>query len=131
MNLAISHIVLAIANGNGTKNDGYLNGNGEAKGSQTHFALLDQELKKQQGHIADFRPALDSIQEFQEEVLKSTTDSIHVVAENSDKVERLQRELKKSQQANEAFSKALREIGAIVTAGQTSWSRSRGVILIH
>ncbi|KAI5802820.1 hypothetical protein FPQ18DRAFT_300934 [Pyronema domesticum] len=32
------------------------------------------------------------------------------------KIERLQRELKKSQQANEAFSKALREIGEIVTA---------------
>ena len=36
------------------------------------------------------------------------------------KVERLHRELKKSQQANEAFSKALREIGEIVTAGTFS-----------
>ena len=120
----VSHNVLAIANGNGTKSDGYLNGNGDVKGSPTNFALLDQRLKEQQGQ-------LDSIQEFQEEVMKSTTDSIHVVAETSDKVERLQRELKKSQQANEAFSKALREIGAIVTAGQTSRFRSRGIILMH
>lgn len=129
--MAVSHIVVAIANGNGTKSDGYLNGNGEVNGSQTNFALLDQRLKEQQGQLAEFRPALDSIQEFQEEVLKSTNDSIHVVAETSDKVERLQRELKKSQQANEAFSKALREIGSIVTAGQTSRFRSRGVILIY
>jgi len=40
-----------------------------------------------------------------------------VPADEASKIDRLQRELKKSQQANEAFSKALREIGEIVTAG--------------
>jgi osomolarity two-component system sensor histidine kinase NIK1 len=40
-----------------------------------------------------------------------------VPADEASKIDRLQRELKKSQQANNAFSKALREIGEIVTAG--------------
>lgn len=102
--------------GNGTKSEAYTNGNGEVKGPESSIALLDQRLKEQQGQLAEYGPTLDSIQEFQEEVLKNANDSIHVVTETSDKVERLQRELKKSQQANEAFSKALREIGAIVTA---------------
>lgn len=92
------------------------------KGPESSIALLDQRLKEQQGQLAEYGPTLDSIQEFQEEVLKNANDSIHVVTETSDKVERLQRELKKSQQANEAFSKALREIGAIVTAGKASRS---------
>lgn len=123
-----SHRNLVTA-GNGTKNENFPNGNGEVKGSENSIALLDQRLKEQQGQLAEYGPTLDSIQEFQEEVLKNANDSIHVVTETSDKVERLQRELKKSQQANEAFSKALREIGAIVTAGKALRS-CFGLVLI-
>lgn len=53
--------------------------------------------------------------------LRQETDKVRMVpqvpANEATKIDRLQRELKKSQQANEAFSKALREIGEIVTAG--------------
>ena len=109
--MAVSHIVLAIANDNGTLSGGYLIENGEVKGSEPGSALLDQTLKEDKG------TALDSPREFQP---KTMTDSILMVDETSDRVERLQRELKKSQQANRAFSEALREIGVIITAGQTS-----------
>jgi len=118
----VSHKNLVAVVGNGTKSETYTNGNGEVKGPESSIALLDQRLKEQQGQLAVYDSTLDSIQEFQEEVLKNANDSIHVVTETSDKVERLQRELKKSQQANEAFSKALREIGAIVTAGKAARS---------
>lgn len=107
---------------NGTKGE-FTNGSGEKNGDGTkpmaedsagHIAFLDKVVKSQQEQLQIHGKIVDSIQD---EVLLKTTDTLHVVAETSDRVEKLQRELKKSQQANEAFSKALREIGAIVTAG--------------
>ena len=85
------------------------------KGLELAFAPLDQTLKGHKG------PALDSPREFQS---KTITDSVQMVNETSDRVESLQQELKKSHQTNRALSEALREIGAIVTAGQITFSFS-------
>ena len=99
--------------GNGTKGEAYANRGAEVKKPESSCSLPDQSLE---GQLAQYSAAQDSISEFQEQVVKNAQDSIHVVTETSNEVERLHQELKKSQQANESFSKALREIGAIVTA---------------
>ena len=109
-----------IENGNSGCNmpNGHVDSNGAealSEGSAQHIALLDQALKSQQEKLQLYNRNLESMKD---EVRQKQDEAIHVVAETSDVVERLQRELNKSQQANEAFSKALREIGAIVTAGK-------------
>lgn len=83
--------------------------------------LSDEELEALREHVDDQSKQLDS----QKSELASVNDQLmqqkqlQEQALNVLEVERvaaLERELKKHQQANEAFQKALREIGEIVTA---------------
>jgi osomolarity two-component system, sensor histidine kinase NIK1 len=83
--------------------------------------VSDEELEALREHVDDQTKQLDS----QKHELKSVNDQLlqqkrrQEDALNVLEVERvaaLERELKKHQQANEAFQKALREIGEIVTA---------------
>lgn len=75
--------------------------------------LLHEHVKSQQEIIQRNRQEVATLQE---EVRKSNEQMM--AAARTAQVATLQRELKKSQQANEAFSKSLREIGEIVTAGK-------------
>jgi osomolarity two-component system sensor histidine kinase NIK1 len=88
---------------------------------QSQLEFLQQKCKSHEQEIHENRKKLkDLIQE---------TERVKMVpqvpADEASNIERLQRELTKSQQANEAFSKALREIGEIVTAGMCGWNRYR------
>lgn len=104
-------------------------GNGSSPTSdsseQSHqLEFLHKHVKSQEQEIQENRKIMKNLME-EAEKAKQTP---HIPIDEATKVERLQRELKKSQQANEAFSKALREIGEIVTAGMwpTSKYRSAG-----
>jgi osomolarity two-component system sensor histidine kinase NIK1 len=88
---------------------------------QKFTKLSDEELEALREHVDDQSKQLDS----QKSELASVNDQLlqqkqlQEQALNVLEVERvaaLERELKKHQQANEAFQKALREIGEIVTA---------------
>lgn len=85
---------------------------------QSQLEYLQAKCKYHEQEIQENKKKLrDLIQET--ERVKTVPQ---VPADEASKIDRLQRELKKSQQANEAFSKALREIGEIVTAGMlSSW----------
>ncbi|RPB08162.1 hypothetical protein P167DRAFT_494584 [Morchella conica CCBAS932] len=92
-------------------------GNGSSPTSdsseQSHqLEFLHKHVKSQEQEIQENRKIMKNLME-EAEKAKQTP---HIPIDEATKVERLQRELKKSQQANEAFSKALREIGEIVTA---------------
>ena len=80
---------------------------------EAQLEFLQAKLKFHEEEIQENRKKL--------RVLMQETEKVRnvpqVPANEASKIDRLQRELKKSQQANEAFSKALREIGEIVTAG--------------
>ncbi|KAI5858810.1 hypothetical protein BZA05DRAFT_14558 [Tricharina praecox] len=79
---------------------------------QSQLEYLQAKCKYHEQEIQENKKKLrDLIQET--ERVKTVPQ---VPADEASKIDRLQRELKKSQQANEAFSKALREIGEIVTA---------------
>ena len=88
---------------------------------QKFTKLSDDELEALREHVDDQSKQLDS----QRSELKSVNDELLQQKRRQEQalsvleVERvaaLERELKKHQQANEAFQKALREIGEIVTA---------------
>lgn len=80
---------------------------------QSHLEFLQQKCKSHEQEIQENRKKLKDLMDETEKVKQAPM----VPMDEASKIERLQRELKKSQQANEAFSKALREIGEIVTAG--------------
>ncbi|KAI5781800.1 hypothetical protein EDC01DRAFT_230479 [Geopyxis carbonaria] len=88
------------------------NSPGSDASDQSQLEYLQAKCKSHEQEIQENRKKLkDLIQE---------TERVKMVPQvpidEASKIDRLQRELKKSQQANEAFSKALREIGEIVTA---------------
>jgi osomolarity two-component system sensor histidine kinase NIK1 len=88
---------------------------------QKYTKLTDEDLETLREHVDDQSKQLDSQKS---ELAMVNTQLLHQKqlqekALNVLKVERvaaLERELKKHQQANEAFQKALREIGEIITA---------------
>jgi osomolarity two-component system sensor histidine kinase NIK1 len=94
----------------------------EASSGKTNFTQLsEEELEALREHVVDQSTQLESLKEelaavnaqlleqkqLQEQALKDV---------EVERVAALERELRKHQQANEAFQKALREIGEIVTA---------------
>lgn len=92
-----------------------------AQGAQNFTKLTDEELEALREHVAEQSRQLESQKmelagvnarlleqkQLQEQALKAV---------EVERVAALERELRKHQQANEAFQKALREIGEIVTA---------------
>ncbi|KAG0635337.1 hypothetical protein HOY80DRAFT_1011939 [Tuber brumale] len=91
--------------------------NGGSPGSDvsdqsSQLEVLHQHVKSQEQEIRENRKIMKNLMEEAQKAKQAPQLPI----DEATKVERLQRELKKSQQANEAFSKALREIGEIVTA---------------
>jgi osomolarity two-component system sensor histidine kinase NIK1 len=90
-------------------------------GIQNFTKLSDEDLEALREHVSDQSRHLDSLKmelagvnsqlleqkQLQEQALKAV---------EVERVAALERELRKHQQANEAFQKALREIGEIVTA---------------
>lgn len=81
--------------------------------SPEHFQAVQDHVKAQQEIIQRNKLEITSLQE----ELKKSNQKI-LEKKDPTQIETLRRELKKSQQANEAFSKSLREIGEIVTAGE-------------
>jgi len=95
--------------------------NGGSPGSDSsdqssQLEVLHQHVKSQEQEIQENRKIMKNLMEEAQKAKQAPQLPI----DEATKVERLHRELKKSQQANEAFSKALREIGEIVTAGTFS-----------
>jgi len=89
---------------------------GSEASDQSQLEYLQAKCKYHEQEIQENKKKLrDLLQET--ERVKTVPQ---VPADEASNIDRLQRELKKSQQANEAFSKALREIGEIVTAGMLS-----------
>lgn len=86
---------------------------GSDESDQSQLEFLQQKCKSHEQEIRENRKQLKNLMEETERVKNAP----QVPIDEASKIDRLQRELKKSQQANEAFSKALREIGEIVTAG--------------
>ena len=84
--------------------------------NQSQLEYLQSKCKSHEMEILANRKKLKDLLQETERVKAVPQVTIH----EATKIDRLQRELKKSQQANEAFSKALREIGEIVTAGKPS-----------
>lgn len=84
--------------------------------NQSQLEYLQSKCKSHEMEILANRKKLRDLLQETERVKAVPQVTIH----EATKIDRLQRELKKSQQANEAFSKALREIGEIVTAGKPS-----------
>ena len=92
-----------------------------AQGTQNFTKLSDEDLEALREHVTEQSRQLDSLKmelagvnaqlleqkQLQEQALKAV---------EVERVAALERELRKHQQANEAFQKALREIGEIVTA---------------
>jgi osomolarity two-component system, sensor histidine kinase NIK1 len=95
--------------------------NASGQSEQRALRLSDEQLEALQEHVADQSKLLESQKvelagvnaqllqqkQLQEQALKAV---------EVERVSALERELRKRQQANEAFQKALREIGEIVTA---------------
>ncbi|KAI9779080.1 MAG: histidine kinase osmosensor [Geoglossum umbratile] len=76
------------------------------------LAFLMQHVKNQAEFLDSHKRKLNTVEEeMQEQRLK-----VKLAETEAERVAGLERELKKNQQANEAFQKALREIGGIVTA---------------
>lgn len=82
--------------------------------SEEELAQLRDHVQKQAEEIRSQKETITSVSEQLGEQQKQTARAFSRV-ENED-VGTLERELKKHQQANEAFQKALKEIGSIVTA---------------
>lgn len=89
-----------------------LTGNGRIF-SEEDLGHLRDHVEKQAQEIKTQRETLASVGEQLHEQ-KEQTERTFVKVENED-ISRLQRELLKHQQANEAFQKALKEIGTIIT----------------
>lgn len=88
---------------------------GPDQSNQSQLEFLQQKCKSHEKEIQENRKKLKDLIDETERVKRVPQVPIH----EAEKIDRLQRELNKSQQANEAFSKALREIGEIVTAGMS------------
>ncbi|KAI9794520.1 MAG: histidine kinase osmosensor [Candelina submexicana] len=94
-------------------------GNGENHSHMTQLSdeqlgFLRDHVNKQADEIKSQKEVITSVSEQlgqQQKHAETTLDKIE-----QDNMQTLERELKKHQQANEAFQKALREIGGIVTA---------------
>lgn len=102
--------------------DGQRNGSSptsDASDQSHQLEFLHQHVKSQEQEIQENRKIMKNLMEEAEKAKQAP----QMPMDEATKVERLQRELKKSQQANEAFSKALREIGEIVTAGMCDRGR--------
>ena len=89
-----------------------LTGNGRTF-SEEDLQHLREHVERQAQEIKTQRETLASVGEQLHEQ-KEQTERTFVKVENED-ISRLQRELQKHQQANEAFQKALKEIGTIIT----------------
>ncbi len=89
-----------------------LTGNGRMF-SEEDLGHLREHVERQAQEIKSQRETLASVGEQLHEQ-KEQTERTFVKVENED-ISRLQRELLKHQQANEAFQKALKEIGTIIT----------------
>lgn len=89
-----------------------LTGNGRTF-SEEDLGHLREHVERQAHEIKSQREILASVGEQLHEQ-KEQTERTFVKVENED-ISRLQRELLKHQQANEAFQKALKEIGTIIT----------------
>lgn len=87
-------------------------GPGSDASERTQLEYLQAKCKSHEQEILENRRELRDIM-LEMERVKMTPQ---VPINEATKIDRLQKELKKSQQANEAFSKSLREIGEIVTA---------------
>ncbi|KAH0558440.1 hypothetical protein GP486_004902 [Trichoglossum hirsutum] len=80
--------------------------------NEDDLAFLMQHVKNQAEFLDSHKRKLNTVEEeVQEQRLK-----VKLAETEAERVAGLERELKKNQQANEAFQKALREIGGIVTA---------------
>ncbi|KAI9771127.1 MAG: histidine kinase osmosensor [Geoglossum simile] len=80
--------------------------------NEDDLAFLMQHVKNQAEFLDSHKKKLNTVEEeMQEQRLK-----VKLAETEAERVAGLERELKKNQQANEAFQKALREIGGIVTA---------------
>lgn len=104
--------------------DGQRNGSSptsDASDQSHQLEFLHQHVKSQEQEIQENRKIMKNLMEEAEKAKQAP----QMPMDEATKVERLQRELKKSQQANEAFSKALREIGEIVTAGTCDGGRRK------
>ncbi len=82
--------------------------------SEEELGQLRDHVQKQAEEIRSQKEVITSVSEQLDEQQKQTTRAF-IKIEHGD-VGTLERELKKHQQANEAFQKALKEIGSIVTA---------------
>ncbi|KAI9749930.1 MAG: hypothetical protein M4579_006682, partial [Chaenotheca gracillima] len=82
--------------------------------SEDEFAFLMDHVKEQDNRIDSQAQELASVNEALRQQQEATKQALNRV--EGDRVQALERELKKNVQANEAFQKALREIGEIVTA---------------
>ncbi|KAL9115704.1 MAG: hypothetical protein Q9227_000072 [Pyrenula ochraceoflavens] len=91
--------------------------NGELDGSRTvseaDINIIREHVEKQAEQISCQKEVIEQVKEELHEQSELTKQEI-VRVENED-VGLLERELRKHQQANEAFQKALREIGGIIT----------------
>ena len=92
----------------------------DSSDQSNQFEFLHQCVKPQEQEVQGNGTVMRNLMEEAPKDKLATQPPI----DEATKVERLQRELKKSQQANEAFSKALREIGEIVTAGMLNARRA-------
>ena len=81
--------------------------------SEADITYIREHLNKQAEQIKTQKDVLDKVSEELHEQDERTRNAL-VKVENED-VSLLERELRKHQQANEAFQKALREIGGIIT----------------
>ena len=81
--------------------------------SEEELGQLRDHIQKQTEEIRSQKEMITSVSEQLDEQKQTTRAFIRVEHED---VGTLERELKKHQQANEAFQKALKEIGSIVTA---------------
>jgi osomolarity two-component system sensor histidine kinase NIK1 len=99
--------------------DGRQNGNQQAvvQLSESDLGLLRDHVSSQAERIQDQKDQLAALSEDLTTQTDKTREAIgNVEVSEATRVQNLERELKKNQQANEAFQKVLREIGGIVTA---------------
>lgn len=94
-------------------------GDGEQQSRQLteeQLSSLRDHVDQQAGEIKSQREYINSINDRLREQHEATSQALGNIGDQTDSVEKLQREVAKNQQINATYQKVLREIGTIVTA---------------
>lgn len=84
--------------------------------SEEQHSSLREHVDQQAEQIKSQRDYINGINEKLHEQHEATSQALGNIGDQSDSVEKLQREVAKNQQINATYQKVLREIGTIVTA---------------